>query len=70
MLTDHEIELAARKLCELTGKDPDDLAEWNHIDGDLPFWTLAAHDIRKHEQISEAISFAREHSATSSIPMT
>ena len=65
MLTDQQIEAAARKLCELRGIDPDyvfgkRITEWNPVTRtaieDVLNWQNLACEIRDADQVREAIA--------------
>lgn len=53
-------DAAARELCRIRGEDPDEIVrdENAHYDyaGICPRWMNARAEIRKHQEISEAIS--------------
>ena len=70
-MTDNELEIAARKYCEILGLDPD--AQVSHgADPDAngfvfdillhsPQWTRIARRIPQHQAMNEAIEFAKRH---------
>ena len=65
-MTPEQIEIAARKLCESKGRDPDDLITF--ADGALLNppqirWRIAARDIQHHLSITDAIKYALEVAA-------
>lgn len=64
MLTDYQLEIAAREFCRLRGQDPDlpTPVNWNL---ERRLWNIAALQIREHEQMRWAIDFASEQGCTS-----
>ena len=64
MMTDAQIEVAARELCRLRGQDPDASVGHSRA-GSLAWyyskaWTLAVDEIRARDQIDEAMRVGRE----------
>lgn len=68
-MTESQIEFAARKLCELRGINPDEIVG-HEAEPDAngfvlavlchsPAWTLVRKEIIVHQQISDAIAFAK-----------
>ncbi len=56
MLTDQQIEAAARKLCELRKLDPDIVA-WKPSNAPhLTYWQMASEEVRNADQVREAIA--------------
>lgn len=71
MLTEKQLEIAARELCRLRGRDPDQKvcheAEPDPVTGYVPSialfslqWRLVAKEIRGYEMLAQAIKFAED----------
>ena len=61
MLTEHQLEIAARKLCELSGKNPDEQIEYlqGHMyKPPLIRWEMALNAITQNLQVQQAIAYA------------
>lgn len=74
MLNDYQLEIAARRLCDLRGVDPDkqmchgatsrDDGMTNLIAYYSPRWCLVAQEIRDFEALTESMNFAINFSST------
>lgn len=68
-MIEREIELAARKLCELYGRDPDEPIDKPVVDHTVlfgvrfeptPYWKDVAKDIIRFDRTRQAIAWAKE----------
>lgn len=69
MMTDEQVEAAARELCRLRDVDPDEMVghgsgPGGELVGDVlqrsPKWRLVVHEVRAHEQVEAAIQAGRQ----------
>jgi hypothetical protein len=56
-MTDHQKEIAARELCRLRDRDPDESIPG--VPG-VPYWRIVLREIEAHLQVERVVQFARE----------
>ena len=66
LLTDDQLERAARMYCELAKMDPDERVQHGHPEGYAvalysPRWRLVAAEIRDHELKAMCVDTVRDH---------
>lgn len=61
MMTEAQIEAAARELCRLRGEDPDARA-WSlgSVNREVPLWETVAKQVRDHDRLDTAVRVGRE----------
>jgi hypothetical protein len=59
-MTDHQKEIAARELCRLRDRDPDESIPG--VPG-VPYWRIVLREVEAYLQVKAAIEFASERRA-------